>query len=189
MTTRTDRELLSLVLDGDKDAYRPIVERHAPTLFRVAYRITGNRGDAEEVVQESFLRAYQQLPRFELRSDFATWIYRITVNCALNMVQKDRATRARLVDSVLEGLESNLRDTQADPERLAASAQISHERESAMKNLTDIERTAFVLRHMEERSIDEIATVLGMTVNSAKQAVFRSVQKMRRALEPLWVNR
>jgi RNA polymerase sigma-70 factor, ECF subfamily len=187
--TGTDRELLALVLDGDKDAYRPIVERHTPTLFRVAYRITGNRSDAEEVVQESFLRAYQQLPRFELRSDFATWIYRITVNCALNLVQKEKTSRSRQADPGTEHLEAKLRDTQATPERLAESAQISGHRESAMKNLTDIERTAFILRHMEERSMDEVATVLGMTVNSAKQAVFRSVQKMRRALEPLWANR
>ena len=163
------------------------MDRHTPTLFRLAYRITGNRSDAEEVVQESFLRAYQQLPQFELRSDFGTWLYRIAVNTALNRLQKEKASRIRTPESDPEHSEWQIADRKATPERLAFSSQIAEHRESAMRNLTEVERAAFVLRYMEERPMDEIADVLGMTVNSAKQAVFRSVQKMRRALEPLWV--
>lgn len=185
--TGSDRELLEAILAGDKDAYRPLVDRHTPALFRVAYRITGNRADAEEVVQESFIRAYQQLPRFELRSDFGTWIYRITVNCALNLVQKQKTSQTRGTSLTSERGEWEIADRAASPERLAFSGQIAGHRESAMQTLTDVERTAFILRHLEERSMDEIADTLGMTINTAKQAVFRSVQKMRRALEPLWV--
>ena len=185
--TESDRELLESILAGDKDAYRGLVDRHTPMLFRVAYRITGNRSDAEEVVQESFLRAYQQLPRFELRSNFSSWIYRIAVNCGLNWLQKQKSAGVSLTKSDPDGIPSEVVDREATPERLAFSKQIAEQRDSAMRNLTDVERAAFVLRHMEERSMDEIADVLGMTVNAAKQAVFRSVQKMRRALEPLWV--
>jgi RNA polymerase sigma-70 factor, ECF subfamily len=185
--TGTDRELLEAVLAGDKDAYRPLVDRHTPTLFRVAYRITGNQSDAEEVVQESFLRAYQQLARFELRSDFGTWIYRIAVNCALNLVQKQRTSQMRTVLIDPERAEWQSVNQVATPERLAFSRQIADQRESAMKSLTDVERAAFILRHLEERSMDEVSDALGMTMNAAKQAVFRSVQKMRHALEPLWV--
>lgn len=187
MSTGSDRELLEAILAGDKDAYRPLVDRHTPTLFRLAYRITGNRGDAEEVVQEAFLRAYQQLPRFELRSDFGTWLYRIAVNTALNRLQKEKTARMKMAELDSEHGERQIADREATPERMAFNGQIAQQRESAMRNLTEVERAAFVLRYLEERPMDEIAEVLGMTVNSAKQAVFRSVRKMRRALEPLWV--
>ncbi len=185
--SESDKQLLEAILAGDRDSYRLLVDRYTPGLFRLAYRITNDRSDAEEVLQESFLRAYQQLGNFELRSDFGTWIYRITANCALNFLQKERGTKVRSAHVNLESADFHLATGAASPERLAYSRQIADQRDLAMKNLTEVERAAFVLRHLEERSLDEVADVLGMTVNSAKQAVFRSVQKMRRALEPLWV--
>ena len=83
-----DHEIVRAVLAGDKDAYGALVARHSQNVFRVAYRITGDEADADEVVQEAFLRGYQRLESFESRSEFGTWIYRIAVNCALNMINK-----------------------------------------------------------------------------------------------------
>src|SRR5260370_34432909 len=83
-----DHSIVRAVLSGDKEAYGALVVRHSQTVFRVAFRITGDEADAEEVVQEAFLRGYQRLESFESRSEFGTWIYRITVNCALNMMNK-----------------------------------------------------------------------------------------------------
>src|SRR6478736_7311857 len=83
-----DHSIVRAVLAGDKEAYGALVRAHSATVFRVAFRIVGNEADAEEIVQEAFLRGYQRLDSFQQRSTFGTWIYRIAVNCALTRVSK-----------------------------------------------------------------------------------------------------
>jgi len=83
----SDAAIVQQVRSGEPDAFGVLVERHSRSLFRLAYRMTGNESDAEDVVQEAFLRAYRQLARFEARSSFGTWIYRIGVNCALDLMR------------------------------------------------------------------------------------------------------
>src|SRR3989442_3025121 len=82
---------LARARQGDSEAFRAVVERHGRSVFRLAYRMTGNEQDAEDVVQESFLRAYRQLGRFESRANFGTWLYRITANCAVDMMRSKQA--------------------------------------------------------------------------------------------------
>src|ERR1700741_1572070 len=82
----TDAAVVAQVLAGDKDAFRLLVERHSRSVYRVAYRMTNDREDSEEIVQETFLRAYKSLDRFELRANFGTWLYRIAVNRALDFL-------------------------------------------------------------------------------------------------------
>src|ERR1700739_1035625 len=86
----SDDSIRRAVLSGDKDAYKVLVARYSQVVFRVAYRITGNESDAEEAVQEAFLRGYQSLATFQGRSSMATWFYRIAANCALAVVAKRR---------------------------------------------------------------------------------------------------
>src|ERR1700727_3601378 len=83
-----DYSIVRAVLAGDKEAYGALVARHSQSVFRVAFRITGNEADAEEIVQETFLRGYQRLESFQQSSAFGTWIYRIAVNCALNRISR-----------------------------------------------------------------------------------------------------
>jgi len=78
-----DLGLVARTRAGESDAFRVLVERHSRALFGLAYRMTGNQQDAEDVVQDSFLRAYRQLARFDQRAGFGTWLYRIAVNCSL----------------------------------------------------------------------------------------------------------
>jgi RNA polymerase sigma-70 factor (ECF subfamily) len=171
---------------GDRDAFRLLVERHSRSVFKVAYRVTGNTQDAEDVVQETFLKAYKQLDRFESRASFGTWIHRIAMNCAVDLL------RARPKREQLEQMEAldDLGDAAAtspplpSPERLMASAQVGARVNDAMNRLSPLERAAFVLRHFEGRSIDEISRALGIRENAAKHSIFRAVRKMRLALEP-----
>src|ERR1700730_17056498 len=79
--------VLARARQGDSEAFRVLVERHSRSLFRLAFRMTGNQQDAEDVVQESFLRAYRQLGKFDERASFGTWVYRIAANCSLDMVR------------------------------------------------------------------------------------------------------
>jgi RNA polymerase sigma-70 factor, ECF subfamily len=153
----------------------------------VAFCMVGNEADAEEIVQEAFLRGYQRLESFEQRSAFGTWIYRIAVNCALN-----RMGRPEIEAEYRHGDESNSEEKtvqvaaqDAGPERMLLAREIQSAQEMAMQRLTPTEKTAFVLRHLEDRSITEIGEALGIAPNAAKQAVFRAVQKLRRELAPL----
>src|SRR5215471_14183491 len=83
----SDETAVARARSGDADAFRVLVERHSRPLFRLAFRMTGNEQDAEDVVQESMLRAYRQLNKFDERASFGTWLYRIAVNCSLDLVR------------------------------------------------------------------------------------------------------
>ena len=183
----SDHSVVRAVLAGDKEAYGALVRAHSATVFRVAFRIIGNEADAEEIVQEAFLRGYQRLESYQERSSFGTWVYRIAVNCALN-----RISRPGIEAEYRHGEETDPEEKtvqvaakEADPERVLLSREITTAQEMAMQRLTGTEKTAFVLRHLEDRSIQEIAEVLEIAPNAAKQAVFRAVQKLRRELAPL----
>ncbi len=185
---QSDRATIKAILAGDKEAYGALVVRHSAMLFRMAYRMTGNAADADDVVQEAFLRGYVKLASFESRSEFGTWIYRIAVHCALDKISArrgfDEISRvAEETDAEQDSLQ--VADAAPGPERLALSAEIGAMQEMALRGLTPLERTAFVLRHMEEQSTEEIAAVLKIDPNAAKQAVFRGVRKVRQRLEGL----
>jgi RNA polymerase sigma-70 factor (ECF subfamily) len=186
---RNDHDTIRAVLSGEKDAYGALVVRHSQTLFRVAYRITGNEADADDVVQEAFLSGYRKLESFQSKSSFGTWIYRIAVNCALDKVNgRKKYTEIRVAEHYDPGEEQiQIADDAAGPERLALSGEIGALEMLALRSLTATERTAFVLRHMEGCTSAEIASVLGIDSNGAKQAVYRAVQKLRRRLAPLRV--
>lgn len=187
---KDDHAAIRAVLSGDRDAYRELVVRHSRVLFRVAFRITGNEADADEVVQDAFLRAYRKLDQFELRSNFGTWIYRIAVRCALDKIggrKADEENRVAEGEDREEG-EVQIADSAAGPERLLLSGEIAAMQRAALHSLTPTERSAFILRHIEDRSTEEIGAALGIRPNAAKQAVFRAVQKLRRRLAPLRVN-
>jgi RNA polymerase sigma-70 factor (ECF subfamily) len=186
----TDLEAAEEARKGNQLAFRVLVERHSRSVFRLAFRMTGNEQDAEDMVQETFLRAYKQLHRFDGRAAFSTWLYRIGANCSLDLLRA-RRTRQEQSTTVVDGGESKtLLDTIAspapDPERIARSGQLANLLEPALQQLSDTERTAFVLRHYEGHDIEEIARVLGVNKGAAKHSVFRAVQKLRRVLEPAW---
>ncbi len=186
---KSDHASFQAILAGDKEAYGSLVMRHSRILFRVAYRITGNEADADDVVQEAFLRGYLKLASFESRSEFGTWIYRIAVRCALDKLHTRRFDDVSRVgdESDPESDAVQVADLAPDPERLTLSAELGTMRTLAMQSLTPDERTAFVLRHMEDCNTEEIAAVLGVAPNTAKQTVYRAVQKVRQRLSKLKV--
>ncbi len=186
----TDLEALSRAREGDPDAFRLLVERHSRVLFRVAYRMTGNEHDADDVVQEAFLRAYRQLDSFEERANFSTWLHRIAVNCSLDLLRargrhdKHRADLTTFGDDD-EAREREIASSDPQPDRLLLSTELKQHVAAAMDRLSGNERTAFVLRHFEGMPVEEIGKTLGIQVNAAKHTIFRAVRKLREALEPL----
>ena len=187
----SDAEAVERTLAGERDAYRVLVERHSRNVFRMAYRMTGNRQDAEEVVQEAFLRAYQKLRQFEGQANFGTWVYRIAANYGIDRLRARNAEQSRRQDPRgphEDGMEIDplalAKDTAPSPERLAASAQLAEKMKAALNELTPAERTAIVMRHWQGCAIEEIAAVLKSNTNATKNTVFRAVSKLRKALEP-----
>ena len=180
----TDTAAVALARDGDSDAFR----RHSRAVYRLAHRMTGNPQDAEDVVQETFLKAYRQLGRFESRANFGTWLHRIAVNCSIDLIRsrKHQATSHDAAD--LDVLDSGGGDAghrvDPSPERLMLSTEVQERVTRAMHGLTEMERAAFVLRHFEGHSIEDISHALGLKANAAKHSIFRAVRKMRLALEP-----
>ncbi|HEX8836670.1 MAG TPA: RNA polymerase sigma factor [Candidatus Acidoferrum sp.] len=187
---QSDAAAVERTLGGDRDAFRVLVERHSHNVFRLAYRMTGNRQDAEEVVQEAFLRAYQKLGQFAARANFGTWVYRIAANYAIDRMRQRKKEEARKVEPAVceQGTENDpvtlVQDAAPTPERLAHNIELRKHMEIALAALSHSERTAFVMRHWEGCAIEEIAEVLKSSSGAAKNTVFRAVQKLRQALQP-----
>lgn len=185
----TDSAAADEARKGNQQAFRVLVERHSHSVFRLAFRMTGNEQDAEDLVQETFLRAYKQLHQFDARSGFGTWLYRICTNCSIDLL-RTRKRRNEEQPFTGENFTVHWLDRVASPgpspERLTQSNQITNRLEDALRRLSETERVAFVLRHYEGRDIEQIAEALGVQPNAAKHSVFRAVQKLRRALEPVW---
>jgi RNA polymerase sigma-70 factor, ECF subfamily len=182
---------VTLAQAGDDQAFRRLVERHSRGVFQLAFRLTGSEPDAEDIVQDAFLKAYRELKRFEARSSFGTWLHRITVNCAYDLLRRRPRHSAESLDAAADedaqgggGIEPEA-DGTSQPDRLAFGAEVQGHVRAALDLLTPTERTAFVLRHLEGRSLDEIGETLGLRTGATKHSIFRAVQKMRRALAPL----
>ena len=184
---RTEAIVVERARAGDAGAFRELVVSYSPKLFRLAFRITGDEQSAEDAVQETFLRAWRSLRRFDSRAQFGTWLHRIAVNVALDLARRQERQRSRhegLSDG-RTGEDDPLPSPEPGPDRIALSLEVERAVRSGLAGLSAMERTAFVLRHFEGRSIAEICAQLGLGASAGKQAVFRAVKKLRRVLEPL----
>ncbi len=171
---------------GNMLAFQSLVETHSNDVFRLAYRITGNEHDAEDAVQETFLRTFKKLSTFDGRAKFGTWLYRVAANSSLDVLRRRRRDRSRhtSLDDAPAGRSETVSE---DPgqDRLLFSSQVNERLQAALFELSELERTAFTLRHFENFPLAEISRSLGLTTNATKQAVFRAVKKIRRTLEPV----
>lgn len=179
--SRSEEKTVRKAAAGDRLAFRDLVMEHSNDVFRLAWRLAGNATTADDIVQESFLKAWQNLDKFRMESSFRSWITRITVNTAMDYLRKQAREQSRMTaepewDRSREGSETPRPDVEID---------LRVHTQAAMRNLSDKERAALVLRHHEGRSTKEIANMLGLTPNACKQTVFRAVKKMREQLAPL----
>lgn len=168
---------------GDEDAFRVLVDRHSRGVYRLAYRMTGKPEDAEDVVQETFIRAFRQLKRFEERANFATWLYRIGFNCAIDYMRARPHRESTEEPETLERISGQTSGPGTDD--LVYAGEIGERVQSALHELSEQERAAFLMRHYHGHSIEEICAALNLKTNAAKHSIFRAVKKMRVALRPL----
>ena len=175
-----DDELARLASTGERDAFEELVRRHADRLYVVILRFTGNAGDAEEVVQETFLRAWRGIGGFERRSQFFTWLYRIGLNEA-----KRRADRRPAVEplSVEEGALDQTPDFRLAPEPRAEQRDLRTVLERAVRDLPVAYRAPLILRDVEGLSTQQAAEIMGLGEAAFKSRLHRARLSVRDAVE------
>jgi RNA polymerase sigma-70 factor (ECF subfamily) len=160
------------VLEGDTAAFTTIVDRHAAACTRFALRMLGTREDAEDVTQDTFLRAYRSLARYEERQTFRTWLFQILVNrCRTAAVRRQRRHRMFLVDDTAVA--------SASVRPVAESTELRAELQRAIAALDPEQREAFLLKHVEQLSYDEMAAATGVGVSALKMRVKRACDRLQ----------
>jgi RNA polymerase sigma-70 factor (ECF subfamily) len=175
MDYKGDIVYIEQVLNGRSDAYGFIVDRHKDRVFNLAYRICCNREDAEEIAQDSFLKAFRSLSCFKMKSTFSTWLYRIVYNTAISHIRTKKQgvlSLSDFPDDKLEFISSGVDDEASESEYRCFL--VNH----AMKVINEEERGLITLFYYEEMSIEEISLATGLSKSAVKVKLFRSRQKM-----------
>ena len=182
-----DAALVVAAQSGDRHAFDILVERHEQTIFFVARRITHTREDAEDVVQQSFQKAFTHLRKFEGRSAFSTWLTRIAITEALMLLRRSRGLREVLIDDLNGNEETTtalqIPDASPDPEVSYSQRERAEMLSLAMNQLSPGTRKAIRLRELDERSSEETARIMGISVSALKGRMFHGRRKLRERLK------
>ena len=176
----SNSELVKKSQLGEKAAFEQLVLRHQELVFSLAYKLTGNREMANDVAQESFIRAWKAIEKFRGDSTFSTWIYRITVNTAWTLRKKAKKHNTLNIDDTYEPI---VIDEKKDPELVAINSDLSSVLVNALDKLPLEQRIIVELKNIEGRSHKEIADYLDISVTAAKVRLHRAHQKLRLILE------
>jgi RNA polymerase sigma-70 factor (ECF subfamily) len=178
--------LVQQAKDGDLEAFSELVRRYDRNIFRIAQHITHNEEDAQDVVQDAFLKAYQNLEQFQGNSKFYTWLVRIAVNEALMKLRKRRNDRTVSIDEDVETDEGTMPREVADwspnPEQLYGTSELGDILKKTIQGLPPGFRTVFVLRDIEGLSTEETAEMLGLSVPAVKSRLLRARLQLRERL-------
>ena len=180
-TAPDEATLVRKAMAGEEGALEVLFAQHSRALFQTALRLLGNPEDAEDALQEAMLSAYRNLPRFEGRSQFSTWMTRIVINAALMRRRSKRAHPALSLDDSSENktpIAERFADGHPSPEQLYASAELSARVKENLQTLSPLLRNAFELRELEGLTADEAAKALGVSRNTLKARLWRARQQL-----------
>lgn len=179
----TPAELVTRALAGDRRAFAELTRRYRPRIFALALHLLGDRDDAEDVAQETFLRAFDRLAEFRGAAEFYTWIYRIAVNLALNLSRQKRRRRHAPMDDPRVALAVQV-DASGDPRRAAELRQVYTRLLAALDALSPVLRSTVVLVALQGLSHDEAAAVLDCSPGTIAWRIHDARQRLHAALEP-----
>jgi RNA polymerase sigma factor (sigma-70 family) len=181
----SDGELMGRLARGDKEALAPLMERHARRVHRIALHYLRNPDDALDVVQETFVKAYEHAARWNTGSEVGAWLSRIAVNQSIDRYRREKRRRASFEPMAEGDHHETLAAPAPSPEAHAAGSETARRIAAALGGLPERQRAVFVLRHYEERSLEEIAELLGMRLGTVKSSLHRAIHEMRRRLSGL----
>ena len=184
-----DRVLLEAAQQGDRAAFRKLVERHQRRVFAIAYSIVRDENDAKEIAQEVFLKVYRNLDKFKGGSSFFTWLYRIVTNMSIDvtrragrryMEQLDEHKGYETRDGALSPMISRLEGQ--DPLRVVRRAELAARIQKALEELPSYHASVILMREIEGLSYEEMAQAMGVSKGTIMSRLFHARQKMQRAL-------
>ncbi len=191
LRTSTDKDLILLAREGNMDAFEALVQRYDKRVLTIAAGYVQSAEDAKDIYQEVFLRVYRALSKFELRSEFSTWLFRITTNVCLSHRVRSRKHSHTSLDE-RRGDDDDQPHKEPDglkdhrtAERLGEDMEISARVEEALRSLSPRQRMVFTLRHYEGHKLVEIAKSLQCSEGTVKKYLFEATAKMREALKDL----
>ncbi|HEY3364540.1 MAG TPA: sigma-70 family RNA polymerase sigma factor [Symbiobacteriaceae bacterium] len=188
MAVPTDEELVAAYLKGNKIAFEEIVRRYEDRLYRLSFRMLGNHHDALDAVQEILLKLLAALPKFQGRSRFGTWLYRLAANTCLDIRRKRGRTSAESLEATLEHSPATslavLDDRPMDNPDLFVEQQYRENLvRAALSQLPETQRQLLTLRDLEDLSNSQVADILGIEIGALKARLHRARQALRRQLD------
>lgn len=183
-TIPDDAQLVARSLKQDHEAFGHLIDRHASAIVNLAYRMVGNRVEAEDLAQEAFLTAFKALSTFRADSKFSTWLYRIAANKCKDWLRAKRPGQGPYDVDADEVLDLYVAEERT-PEQLLSHQQVRHELEQAIQRLPPLYREAFVLKHVEGLSYEEMEEILGVNGDTLKMRVYKGRLQLSRDLTAL----
>lgn len=180
-----DEELVRRVQAGNGEAFEELVRRYERKVYNIAYRLMGNERDASEVLQDAFLRAYRFLPKFQFKSSFFTWLYRIATNVSLTKLRKREKVQLVSIDEPGTGdgdMPLEIPDYRYNPEKMMKQRELREALQKAVDNLPPDYRSVVVLRDLEGLSNEEVSKVLNLSVAAVKSRLHRGRLELRKVL-------
>lgn len=178
---------LEKLQSGDRDEFTRMVTKYSDAIYRIGLKMTGQADDAEDVLQETFIKAFKSLKSFQGKSQLSTWLYRIALNEALMLLRKRKPespifTADEETDSVIGLPVENIVDWCCLPEETLLTQETRQKLDDGIKNLPENLRTVFILRDLEDLSTAETAQTLNLTENNVKTRLLRARLKIREEL-------
>lgn len=186
-------DLIKRASSGDSHAFEALVSRYDKKVLSIAMRYVKSEDDAQDIYQEVFLRVFKNLSNFEFKSEFSTWLYRITVNVCLNFLEKQKKINALSIYENFGGedddnsfsFESTLKAKDLNPEENLSNKEKGELIKDAIETLSPKQKMVFTLKHFEELKIKEIAEIMDCTEGTVKRYLFDATGKLRIALQSI----
>ena len=186
MSKVIDAALIKKAKNGDISAFEDLIDRHQQKVFNIAYRMCGNYDDASDMAQEALIKAYLNFDKFDGKSQFSTWLYRVTTNSCLDQIKKNKKIPLTSLDSEIETNEgSTVREIESrgkTPEQELESKELSKEINECIKQLPAKHRTVIILRDINGMAYEEIAKTLNCSVGTVKSRVNRARSALKKLL-------
>lgn len=190
MDNEQENELIAGILRGQQGDFAILVDQYKKTIFNLAFWMTGNRQDADDLAQETFLKAYQKLYQFDRRRRFSPWLHAICLNLTRSHLRRQLLSGARFIGFEINNInkeEENL--SSVDNINITEGKIIEKERQSNLQKvlmrMSIDDREVIVLRFFDERSLEDIAEIEGISLSAAKMRLYRCLEKMKNLLEAL----
>jgi RNA polymerase sigma-70 factor (ECF subfamily) len=186
-TNTTEQVAILLAKEGDENAFRELYENNYQMVYRLAYRYSKSQQDAEDIMQETFIKAFKGIKKFDLSisGNFSSWIYRIGIHCSIDHLRKRKNRKTDQIASLAD-IYSEPQAQDPSPEKSAIANQTISHVKNAMNILSPKQRIIFDLRHLQHETLEEISEQLQCNKSTVLKHLQRAVSKLRKQIEPLW---